>query len=251
MNEMRDLDHLKCWHVFSGETWIGPYSVFEIHEKIIRNEITWVHYIWKKGEPCSKRICDVSLFQASLPQQPTSQPVSKCVWYLHDKHSQMGPYSVDEVHHFYTITRIDSTCYVWKNGMANWERLDKISEFQFFLKKKSHLSQSTQKERRCSLRRPLIAKIIIAQDESVLIGMCRDISVGGVQVLLAESPGKVGTKLKMNISSSGGSEGIEPFVAVGVIVRILTDDRGFSFRFEKISDQAQNAIRAYTNRSFS
>ena len=65
-----------------------------------------------------------------------------------------------------------------------------------------------------------------------------------MQVLTDRIPGAVGSRLKLNVSPSG-EKAVEPFVAEGVIVRILEDGRGFSFRLEQISDQARAAIQKY------
>jgi hypothetical protein len=81
----------------------------------------------------------------------------------------------------------------------------------------------------------------------VIVGVCRDISIGGMQVLTENIPGAAGTRLRMNISPSSQESGrkIEPFVAEGIVVRILEDGRGFSFRFEKLPEPAKQAIEAY------
>jgi hypothetical protein len=52
----------------------------------------------------------------------------------------------------------------------------------------------------------------------------------------------------MNVSPSGTGKPvgmIEPFVAEGVIVRLLEDGRGFSFRFERLTDGARKTIETY------
>ena len=88
----------------------------------------------------------------------------------------------------------------------------------------------------------------MAQGNDVGVGVCRDISVGGMQVLTDQIPSAIGKKIKLNVSAPGQ---IEPFVAEGVVVRILEDDRGFSFRFEKLSAQSRDSIEKYiqTNRA--
>jgi c-di-GMP-binding flagellar brake protein YcgR len=89
--------------------------------------------------------------------------------------------------------------------------------------------------------------MILSDDQSVIIGMCRDISVGGMQVLTDEAPVKVGTLIKLNVSPSTNETGpnIPPFVAEGKVVRILEDGRGFSFRFTKLSDTARKSVEIY------
>jgi UDP-N-acetylenolpyruvoylglucosamine reductase len=109
-----------------------------------------------------------------------------------------------------------------------------------------------KRERRHAPRRPLLARLMMTQGDLLITAMCRDISIGGMQVLTDKVPGPVGTHLKMNVSSTEGKTDvsvsgrkIEPFVAEGVIVRILEDGRGFSFRFDGLSANAKRAIETY------
>ena len=73
--------------------------------------------------------------------------------------------------------------------------------------------------------------------------MARDISIGGMQVLSDFLPSKVGSRLKLNISPpEPTSAAFVPFVAEGLVVRILEDRRGFSFRFDELSANARQII---------
>jgi hypothetical protein len=65
-----------------------------------------------------------------------------------------------------------------------------------------------------------------------------------MQVLTDQIPGDVGTNLKLNITPAGAAR-TPAFVAQGVIVRILEDRRGFSFRFDPLSPETQKAITSY------
>jgi hypothetical protein len=109
-------------------------------------------------------------------------------------------------------------------------------------------AKAVELEQRKTPRAPLVAKIIMAAGEAVSVALCRDISIGGMQVLTDNLPGQVGAKIKMNVSMTGGGPGgkrIGPFTAQGVVVRILEDGKGFSFRFEKLGDSARKAIEQY------
>jgi hypothetical protein len=76
-----------------------------------------------------------------------------------------------------------------------------------------------------------------------------------MQVLTDRLPGKVGAKIRLNVSSISDEKAsktqkarkIDSFVAEGVIVRILEDKRGFSFRFDKLSSAAKRSIEQYIN----
>jgi hypothetical protein len=145
--------------------------------------------------------------------------------------------------------------------MLNWERLEGISTFKeacaeaeraYRERKKGRAAEKAgprggvSAEQREHPRKPLVARITMANEDSVIVGVCRDISVGGMQVLTDRIPGVSGNRIKINVSPTGSSS-FEPFVAEGVIVRILEDGRGFSFRFERINDQARRAIEGYVS----
>ena len=103
-----------------------------------------------------------------------------------------------------------------------------------------------KKDLRSSARKSLVARVLVAGKDRLGVAMCRDVSIGGMQVLTDQLPGKVGDRIKLNVSPLGQpSGGVEPFVAEGIIVRVLEDGRGFSFRFEKLAASAIRAIEAY------
>jgi hypothetical protein len=263
-------DDAPQWYIALGEKWVGPLTASDVYERIQRQEITWAHYVWKKGQASWKRICDTKPFEAAVPHQPAKTvqkeikaavaPVVKQAavrerleprnWYLHYNDSQFGPFSTDEVQQFLKSGKINSRVYAWKEGMANWEPLERIDPFRHQTQKtqtKAPPPPAASRDLRTNPRRPLIAKILMSDDQSVIVGVCRDISIGGLQVLTEQIPGKVGSKLKMNISPSTNDSGtrIEPFVAQGMIVRILEDGRGFSFRFEPLSEKAKKSVECY------
>ena len=266
------------WYVASGVQWVGPLTSEEVYERILSHQLTWAHYVWRKDQSQWKRICEVEEFQSSLPTRPASMlrkeilekeagkpavrksarklgtPSEDRLWYLHFNDSQFGPFSVSEIERFLTLGKIHSRVHVWRDGMKNWERLEKNETFKknvkLTLPVAPEFSQvgAVREEQREEPRRPLVAKILMADEQSVIVGVCRDISTGGLQVLADTIPANVGARLKMNISpTADAGKKIEAFVAEGVIVRILEDGRGFSFRFEKLSESAKQAIENYVN----
>ena len=82
----------------------------------------------------------------------------------------------------------------------------------------------------------------IENKKEVFVGICRDISVGGMQVLVDHFPGRVGEKIAINVHPENTEYN---FVADGKIVRSLDGGQGFSFRFMNLSSESQNAIQRY------
>ncbi len=272
------------WYLAQGDHWVGPLAASDVYGRVVAGEISLAHFAWKPGQAEWKRICDIKSFQSAVPALPAkgmqsevkqaAKPAVKSgksaaqrakppampeddsgesKWFLYYDESLYGPFTREEVSRFLKVGKIFGGTFAWCEGMETWHKISDIGELSGALEesKKIKLPPSLKKsERRSSPRRPLIAKIFLSNDESVITAVCRDISVGGMQLLTDRIPGPVGTKVKLNVSPSGSSSNftykhLEPFVAEGVIVRILEDGRGFSFRFEKVSEGAKRAIESY------
>jgi hypothetical protein len=221
-----------------------------------------VQEVVRSVKGAGRSVSKASSHLKSSAKNSVKKPVKKLrngdlkTWYLYYNQSQFGPFSQEEIERFIQIGKIHGRVYGWCKGMRNWVYLEQIEALkrQFPATQFSNAgpkSDVSEFEQRQAPRRPLVAKILMTNEQSVIVGVCRDISVGGLQVLSQKVPGKVGTKLKMNISPSTNKAGemIEPFVADGVIARILEDGRGFSFRFEQLSDRARKAIESYIESS--
>ena len=89
-----------------------------------------------------------------------------------------------------------------------------------------------------------MAQVYVTNQAELATGICRDISVGGMQLLTDKIPGAVGSSIHLNVTPPKDS-GLKPFVAEGLIVRILEDQRGFAFRFTQISNEAKQSIESY------
>ena len=296
-------DPTPCWYLAAGEKWVGPFPAAEVYAKLTRGEATWAHYIWRTGQKEWQRICDTAPFQALVPSQPAARPgagtpgpagagkpigtavaktkkspalggeVTPLVvrWFLYHNETQYGPFASEEVRELLRAGRVSEKVFAWREGLEDWKRLGEIAEFVGVkppVKASAVRTKSTElEERRAAPRAPLVATIRMADDARVLVGVCRDISVGGMQVLCDRIPGKVGSRIRLNVSGPGAlsskasasagskpslltrSRSIQAFVAEGVVVRLLEDGKGFSFRFSKLSPEARRAIEAFVGAS--
>lgn len=193
-------------------------------------------------------------------------------WYLYYNDAQFGPFSEDEIERLLRSGRINVRVHAWTAGMEAWSRLMKVSTFAAVVaevedksdRAPEMISQGTQKkqtdsrmesvvrEQRKSPRAPMTARLLMSDNREVFDALCRDVSTGGMQVLTSGIPGKVGDRIRLNITPGHRAGAkirkdspLKPFVAEGVIVRLLEDSRGFSFRFEKLSPEARVAIEEY------
>lgn len=270
-------DDTPHWYIAMGDRWNGPLAASDVYERVTSGEITWAHYVWKPGQAEWKRLCDVKTFQAAVPSLPAKKLRNEVTeiskpdvrsggkatkakssskqsalkedrsWFLYYNDTQFGPFTEEEILRFLSVGKINPRVHAWKGGMPNWIRLRDLEPFksggsaQAGPVVKTATMKERRKEQREAPRRPMVARILLHNNKNVTEAMCRDISVGGMQVLTDVIPGTVGSKIKLNVSSGA----LDPFVAEGEIVRILEDNRGFSFRFSGLSDSAKRAIEKY------
>ncbi len=262
------------WFVaLDHEKWIGPMSASEIVARIQKGELTWAHYGWCKGQARWERVCDIPAFRAAVPAQPnkiievevqkSAQKASRKTsappppsrkaqsWYLYYNDSQFGPFTEQDIHRFLRIGKIHGDVHVWKDGMSTWEKLKRVDHFKESVAESKSARIARKTERRRAPRVPVVARSLMSAAGKVFSAVCRDVSIGGMQVLTRDLPGPVGARLKLNISAPVTVAGrkIESFVAEGEIVRLLEDGKGFSFRFEKLSDHSRRCIEAYIQSS--
>ncbi|MBI2606079.1 MAG: DUF4339 domain-containing protein [Deltaproteobacteria bacterium] len=272
------------YYLYLRGTTVGPLTAEEIYERIERREVTLLDSVWRMGWTDFKRICDEKEFAVLVPPKPAAydlknlqariqeqlKPKTRKILavpapqepshYLYFKKTQYGPFSRAELIHVLESNKIDASAFLWTPGWSNWRSLPQVTEFAVYLgqpaapapadswpaqkRKPEGGSKSMRKDKRDFPRRPLVARLFVANEADVIIAVCRDISVGGMQVLTDRVPGPVGAKVKLNVSPADAKK-VKGFVAEGEIVRTLEDGRGFSFRFTRISSDAKKAIEKY------
>jgi c-di-GMP-binding flagellar brake protein YcgR len=97
-------------------------------------------------------------------------------------------------------------------------------------------------DRRNAARKPFIARLFVQNNKKLFEGICRDISIGGMQVLVNDFNGQAGDKISINVHPENTDY---HFTAAGMVVRVLEGNSGFSFRFEGLNDEAKRAIEKY------
>jgi len=239
------------FHLPSGTGFEGPFRPSEVQRRLESGEIRWVDHCYREAEGWV-RICDHAVFAVLKPPAPAGKPAIKALpppvpaeamvprvkWYLFQNETQTGPYPEIELKRLAATGQVSPEAYVWQEAFTDWKPISEISAFQV----EARGAQGA--ERRESPRKPLVAGIYLTNEREVASGMCRDISVGGMQILTDAIPGKPGDRIHLNVMPPE-STGLPAFVAHGTIVRILEDRRGFSFRFTGLSDEAKRSIERY------
>ena len=261
----------------------GPLTAQEIYEKVVNGVLSQMDFIYEDSFSDFKRISEIDEFEVMIPRKPEVselQAIRKVIqgkkkssvkdmvetpplFFVFFHKTQYGPFTNQELVHLFEAHKLDSSAYLWQTGWPNWKPAKDVSEFQKYIVEKpakastSKSSKSkddktkskiilNRRERRITPRKPLIARLFVTNNEDVVIAVCRDISIGGMQVLTDRIPGEIGTKVKLNVTPAD-SKKVTGFTAEGEIVRKLEDGRGFSFRFTKLSADAKKTIESYTH----
>jgi hypothetical protein len=225
-------------------------------------EIKQDDFVWKKGFESWKKLKEVPellefahsapLPMPELPQLPLKKlslkdlnPQENLVFLRigNDRGSssvEYGPYSVVMLKRLFKENRINGKTEVFIKGSEGYLLLGDLPDFQEVFEEVPPMIQDT--DRRKAGRKPFIARLFVQNDHQLYEGVCRDISIGGMQVLVDFFKGKSGDKISLNVHPENSSY---HFTASGVVVRILEGQAGFSFRFNPLSDEAKRAIEKY------
>jgi hypothetical protein len=235
-----------------GEGFQGPFRPSEIYQKVLSGNLSWMDHCYREKDANWIRIADHPVFRDLKPEAPKSKPAAipppfspkgavGIKWFLFLEGSQSGPYSESELERRIKTTQVSADAFAWNESMNDWKPLIELHPFKDWLGKPENKA-----ERRTAPRKPLVAQVYVTNQKEVVTAMCRDVSVGGMQVLTDRIPGKAGDSVRLNVLPPSES-GLAAFVAEGVIVRLLEDGRGFSFRFTRLSDESRQAIEEYVS----
>lgn len=245
------------WFVAVGEKYRGPMKASEIYQKLLDREFNWIDFCYREKEGQWVRIADHEVFKAHQPSPPKPKPTQApppvpkkedhIKWFLYQNENQTGPYPSSELKRLISTSQVQDSAYVWHEGFSEWKPVSEVPEFKDTKPsapppQREAVREKTEK--RAVPRKPLLAQVYVTNQSDLATGICRDISVGGMQLLTDQIPGTVGTTIHLNVTPPKDS-GLKPFVAQGMIVRILEDRRGFAFRFTQISDEAKKSIESY------
>lgn len=276
------MSSLVQWYYLRKRERFGPVKEAELCALIADGTLNRKSYVWRKGFVDWHRIESVdelhSLASPPLPEipsydvtvekkMPTELPsiVRTISWeeiregekifvirtgYDRDEQhgSDYGPFSLKDLRLAYDEERINAKSLIFARGMENWKELkelpiyEKITGHELQADDVANDTADSVKEKRVNIRKPFVAQVFFYGSEQFYEGLCRDISVGGMQILTADFPKKVGSKVCINVHPDNSEYS---FTAEAKVVRILEGDRGCSLRFKNLSDEAKLSIEAY------
>ncbi len=254
------------WYYVEGEKRVGPIKEEQLIIKVKEGDLGEDNFVWKKGFDNWKKLKDVSELSnivdetSEIPKIVKSSNKRDIDWDTIKENEKVflikigidrggqdveyGPYSLNILKKAASEGRINGKTLLFVSGMNSWEFISDLPIYDdIFDDQKEDLSGD---DRRKNKRKPFVARMFYHNDSIVYEGVCRDISVGGLQVLVDGFPGKIGDEISLNVHPENTDHS---FVAGGKIVRILDGDQGFSLRFIDLSDEAKDSIEAYLEKS--
>lgn len=240
------------FYVENGERK-GPIEESALIHLIKDGTIKEDSFVWKKGFQDWTKLGALAEFHQHFGHGPTHFDWNKVskeknIFYLltgkdrSNKSRQYGPFSLNMIKDLFQENRINAKTFIWTKGMDGWKVLADVPLFYELFGKVP--PQLTEKDRRLNRRRPFVARIFFHNESTLYEGLCRDISLGGMQVLVAGLSLKVGEAISLNVHPENSDYN---FVTSGKVVRLLEGGLGFSLRFENLSVEAKNAIISYIN----
>ncbi len=248
---------MTSWYYVSGSDRVGPIEDTDLQNLFNDNTLNQESYVWKAGFDNWKKISEVSELSYLTSQAPEEEKDPSFDWDNLDENEKVimikigadrnsspveyGPFSILELKRAIAEKRISEKTYIFTPGMDTWAFLGELENL--YQRLTSFLPPIIEEEeRRRSTRRPFVARMLYHDNTVLFEGICRDISTGGLQILVANPKVHVGDEVTFNVHPENREHS---FTASGEVVRILEGNRGFSLRFMELGIDAVNAINDY------
>ncbi len=263
------------WYYVENNDRVGPIEESELVELIQNGSLVDESYIWRKGFDNWMPLIEVEELQSCLsagPDKPSFDSLPPQVeddedgefeeqffdWSQLGMDQQVasikigsdrgcaeieyGPFSLNMLGKLYREKRINAKTLIFAPGMDNWVIFADIPMFEELTSELPPVLDDS--DRRLDIRKPFVARLLFHDSSDVYEGVCRDISVGGMQILVADAPVKVHDQVSLNVHPDNREY---CFVAKGQVVRVLDGNQGFSLRFLDLTVEAENAIQSYVS----
>ncbi|MCK5882820.1 MAG: DUF4339 domain-containing protein [Bacteriovoracaceae bacterium] len=247
------------WYYVENNDRVGPITAEELMGYINDGKLTEKSYVWKKGFDNWKRASEVEEFQV-VPEDDLKLEIPEKIEEIDwesvsnsdrifmvrigtdrgGQETEYGPFSLAMLKKLFDENRINGKTYIYGKGMINWSFLADIPIFESLFAELPPMIEDD--DRRSNIRRPFVAKMFFHDNSQLFEGVCRDVSTGGVQIMVSGVPVKVGEEISLNVHPDNSDYN---FVARGKVVRILDGDQGFSLRFVNLNEEARNSIIDY------
>lgn len=265
------------WYYVQKGNRHGPVALEVIQQMISNSDLSPADYVWKKGFENWKKIKEVEELEEKSSPAPTPahtpfkapenpkaveaalgpkvqykeislkslSPEERSIYVRigNDRGlppSDYGPFNLTQLQQLFKEKRINGKTLLFITGMKEWKVLGDLPEYLEIFEEAPPLIQES--DRRAAVRKPFVARLFVQNNKKVFEGICRDISIGGMQILTENFKGQAGDKISINVHPENSEY---HFTASGIVVRILDGNSGFSFRFQGLTDEAKKSVEKY------
>ena len=252
------------WYYVENNERVGPVDEKNFLDLIKSNVIDSETYVWKKGFDNWIQAKNLDELRNMIPHSSDSDNSDKknenieednieFIWENISSDDQIfilrvgedrgieakeyGPYSLAMISKLIEQKRVNHLTQIFAPGMSDWISLGEVEVFR-----DSFSDELEFIERRTTKRCPISARVFLSGEEHFFQGVCRDISIGGAQILVANFSGKEGDIVKINMHFEDGSFA---FSATGKVMRLLDRVGGFAMRYTDLSSESINIINNY------
>ncbi len=244
------------WYYVENGKRVGPIEHEELINLITNKSLNGTDYVWKQGFENWTQIDKVD--ELNLPAVIEDEvPTFNLTTLDHNdkivflkigkdrgvKEVEYGPFNLLTLKKLYKENRINGKTFVYTKFLSEWRMLAELDGFEEVFEEIP--PAISDEDKRAFRRKPFIARMFFANNDQLFEGVCRDISIGGMQVLVDHFPAQVGERISLNVHPENSEH---HFVADGEIVRKLEGDHGFSFRFIDLGSDAVQAIQNYVSK---
>jgi len=251
---------MTSWYYVEGGDRVGPVEESELHSLFSNGTLNENSYVWKKGmenwekaEVVSELSSMLSRAEINFDGAPLVKEINWNNISSDEKifmikvgidrgtaEAEYGPFSMSQLKQAYDERRINDKTLIFVSGMESWVFLAELPIYEKVFNQMPPVIGEIDR-RECS-RKPFVARLFYHDNEQLFEGICRDISIGGMQVLVSGAPVNIGEKISLNVHPENTDFS---FVADGEVVRILDGGQGFSLRFRDLKKDAKAAIEKY------
>lgn len=261
---------MTSWYYVQGSDRVGPIDRDQLSTLVEQKVLNADSYIWRKGFDNWKKFREVDevsdilnrgMTQApNMPEMPAPIKRVEIDWNKikpTDKiftikigldrdadETEYGPFNLEQMQMMFDETRINAKTLVFAPGMKTWCFLADLPIYESAFN--CAPPEIEEIDRRRNIRKPFVARLLFHDQTVVYEGICRDVSVGGLQVLVSNYPAKLGDNVQLNVHPDNSDY---CFVASGKVVRVLEGNQGFSLRFHELNQEAKKAIYQYIEKA--
>ena len=268
------------WYYVEGNERVGPVTEEELKSLFDSGQLVPESYVWTKGQSDWSKLNTIASLQYFLNSDSSTKSADEAEtgtevedipiiemeplrvgafdWNNVDQgqrtfsiktgidregpEAEYGPFSLDQIILAFKENRINGKSLIFTPGMEDWTFLADIPLYEQLFEESP--PQINDEERRKNTRKPFVARMLFHDNQQIFEGVCRDISIGGMQVLVAGQNFEIGEEVNLNVHPENSDV---VFVACGSVVRVLDGGQGFSIRFKKLGKQAYQSIDNYIN----